>query len=452
VHPSALPPALLATVLGAALLGSAGCASDPPADRPAAPAAVGADGPGRLPETPDAGPPAPDGRDAAAAPDREASVDATPAEAGGAPPPDAALDAAGSARPCGPPPSVDQPIARLSETGCVDPDQPLRPAPGLIYYEVSSPLWSDAAGKQRWAFIPPGGKVRIKDCRRQPAACQDPELGTGGTAWDEGHFELPAGSVLIKHFAIGPRRIETRLITRLADGWGTYSYRWNDEQSEATVVGLDEGTVSAEFPSPALNPGNDPAITRAPAGRQIWTYPGRGDCLRCHTDEAGFQLGLDLNQLDAMITYPDGTRMNQIDHWQGRGLFESPPARPLPPALPSPTSDRGSLEQRARSYLHANCAGCHRPGGKFPLMDLRWTTPFARTQTCNAAPEKGDLGVAGARRIVPGQPARSLVSLRMRTLAERFRMPQLGTAVVDVQGADVVDAWIAGLPPTCPAP
>jgi mono/diheme cytochrome c family protein len=440
-------------VLAAVLLGSAACAADLPA---------GTEAPGRPAGLPD-GDAGSDSADSGAASPPVSAIDATGdashdgldgglAEAGASGLADAAPDAARPARMCGPPPSVDQPIVRLSETGCVDPDRPLRPAPGLIYYEVSSPLWSDGAGKERWAFIPPGQKIRIKDCRRQPAACQDPELGTGGTAWDPGHFELPVGSVLVKHFSIGARRIETRLITRLADAWGTYSYRWNDDQSDAVVIGPDEGAVSAEFPNPTLNPANDPAVTRAPAGRQVWTYPGRGDCLRCHTDEAGFQLGLDLLQLDAVITYPDGTARNQIDHWQQQGLFEAPPARPLPPALPPPAGAGGSLEQRARSYLHANCAGCHRPGGKFPLMDLRWTTPLARTQTCDVAPDKGDLGVPGARRLVPGAPDRSLLSLRMRTLAERFRMPQLGTAVVDLQGAQVVDAWIASLPPVCPPP
>jgi hypothetical protein len=61
------------------------------------------------------------------------------------------------------------------------------------------------------------------------------------------------------------------------------------------------------------------------------------------------------------------------------------------------------------------------------------------------------MGVTGARRIVPGQPSRSLVSLRMHTLEDKFRMPQIASTVVDVQGARVIDDWIASLPPTCPS-
>jgi uncharacterized repeat protein (TIGR03806 family) len=405
--------------------------------------------------------PATPARDASPAP----AVDAPPLIADAAPPPpdaapsfDAARpdsarpapDAAPAVRACRPFANVDQPIQKLSETGCINPRQPLQPGAGALFYDVASPLWSDAASKERWVFLPPGAKVKLKDCRREPSACLDPELRTGGTYWDEGHFEFPEGTVLMKTFSIDERRVETRLITRHADGWGAYSYQWNDQQTDAVVIALEDGAVAKEVPSRAVNPTNDPKITRAPAGKQLWTFPSRTDCIKCHIDEAGFQLGLDLMQLNTVLVYPDGTRMNQLDVWQARGLFETPPARPYPPALPLPSGLVGSLEQRARSYLHANCAICHRPGSNFPSVDLRWTTPFAGTHTCNAEPLKGTAGVAGAKLVVPGQPGQSLLSLRMHTLEERFRMPQIASAVVDVQGAKLVDDWIASLPPTCP--
>lgn len=377
-----------------------------------------------------------------------------PPDAGGNAPPDAGAhvhhaDGPATAQTCVPPP-IDQPIRKLSETGCVDRQRPLAPGAGAIFYDVASPLWSDGSTKERWIFLPPGKRVRIKSCTRDPRSCQDPELGTGGTWWDEGHFEVPEGTVLVKHFSIAARRIETRLITRTATGWGAYSYRWNEAQTDAEVIGLDEGAVAREVANPALNPANDPTITRAPAGKQVWTYPSRTDCTKCHIDEAGFQLGLELVQLNRDVTYPDGVTMNQLDHWQALGLLENPPAKPYPAPLPLPTGNQGTLEQRARSYLHANCAICHRPGSNFPLMDLRWTTTYFATQTCNAEPRKGNMGVAGARRIVPRQPTLSLVSLRMHTLEDKFRMPQIASAVVDVQGARLIDDWIASLPATCP--
>ena len=33
-----------------------------------------------------------------------------------------------------------------------------------------------------------------------------------------------------------------------------------------------------------------------------------------------------------------------------------------------------TIEQRARSYMHANCAYCHRPDGAFNYMDFRLDT------------------------------------------------------------------------------
>jgi uncharacterized repeat protein (TIGR03806 family) len=297
----------------------------------------------------------------------------------------------------------------------VDPADPLKPGPGLVFYDVASPLWSDGADKDRWVFIPAGKTVDIQ---------------TAGGPGDAGHLHFPEGTVLVKNFSIGGQRIETRLITRGATGWGTYSYRWSDDQTEAVVIGADEGSVAR--------------AVSGPAGRQIWTYPGRSDCTKCHTDEAGFQLGLTLAQLNHSVVHPDGTTRNQIDHWQAQGLFAQAPARPYPPALPAPTGT-ATLAARARSYLHANCANCHRPGSQNAPMDLRWTTALANTEACDVLPSKGDLGVAGARRIVPGQPGRSLVSLRMHTLSERFRMPQIGTGVVDAAGAKLVDDWIASL-------
>ena len=354
---------------------------------------------------PRATPPA--SEDAAVALPPDAAADRGAPDAAAAAAPDRAPDVA-PARPCRPPPDPEQPFPKLSQTGCVNPARPLEPGPGALLYQVASPLWSDGADKERWAFLPAGATIGIDR---------------------DGHFQLPDGAVLMKAFSIGGRRVETRLITRSEGAWGVYSYQWADDQSDATVLTLDDGAVAREI------------------GQQIWTLPSRTDCRRCHVDEAGFQLGLDLVQLDMVIRYPDGSTANQLDRWQQLGLFETRP--PRPPPLPLPTGASGSLEERARSYLHANCSLCHRPESNFPLLDLRWTTALAGSGACGTEPTKGNLGVAGAKVIVPGQPSRSVLSLRMHTLEARFRMPPIGSAVVDEEGAKVVDDWIASLPP-CP--
>jgi hypothetical protein len=176
--------------------------------------------------------------------------------------------------------------------------------------------------------------------------------------------------------------------------------------------------------------------------------------MRCHTAAAGRSLGPEIGQLNADFTYPSTNRLsNQLRTLEHIGMFDKP--LPAPPeqllAIPNPLGMKGTLEDRARAYLHANCSFCHRPmGNGGGNMDFRFTTPFGNAQACNGAPQAGDLGIAGAMVIVPGDPAKSLVVQRMqRTNADR--MPPLGTSVVDTAGAAVVQSWVQGLG-TCPGP
>ncbi len=286
----------------------------------------------------------------------------------------------------------------LSQTGCVDPEDARRPLPGVIPYDVASPLWSDGAAKQRHLAIPDGTQIDLRE---------------------DGDFDLPNGTVLMKTFLLGERPVETRLFIRHQDGeWGGYSYEWNDEGTDA-----------------ALLPG---AKTKAVAG-QTWQFPSRGQCMTCHTEAAGRSLGLELSQLaPVQVTYPSGRTAPQLETLAHIGLFSSEvPAGAALPALPFPAD--------ARAYLHANCAGCHRPGGTTQAeMDLRFSTPLAETGTCDVAPRQGALGLAEARLVAPGAPERSLLPVRMRTL-DAHRMPPLGTSVVDAEGVALVEGWIAGL-------
>src|SRR5262245_56142558 len=50
---------------------------------------------------------------------------------------------------CTPPTDMYNPIAKLSDTGCMDPNTPTKVASFAIPYEVNSPLWSDSADKTR---------------------------------------------------------------------------------------------------------------------------------------------------------------------------------------------------------------------------------------------------------------------------------------------------------------
>lgn len=77
-------------------------------------------------------------------------------------------------------------------------------------------------------------------------------------------------------------------------------------------------------------------------------------------------------------------------------------------------------------------------------MDWRYATTLAGTGACNALPANGDLGLANARLVAPGDAARSVVPARMNR-RDALGMPPLGSNLVDGAGVALVNAWIDSL-------
>lgn len=292
---------------------------------------------------------------------------------------------------------------RLSQTGCFDPDDPTRPAGGLVPYRPSATLWSDGTSKERFAALP-DGEVATFD--------------------EDGDLEFPVGTVLTKTFLRGALRVETRLFVRHDDGrWAGYSYAWNPEQTDATLV---EQQAVVDFVQPP------------------WRIPSRAQCLQCHTEAAGFSLGLEAAQLTGPLTYSStGRTAEQLSTWLAVDLA-APPAPPVP-ALPAYEDASIPVEHRARAYLHVNCANCHQPEGPGRGdLDLRFATPLAEMGVCDVEPRHGDLGLDEARVVAPGAPERSVLLSRMDR-RDVFGMPPLATEEVDAEGLTLVQGWIEGL-------
>jgi hypothetical protein len=326
---------------------------------------------------------------------------------------------------CTVPVAADDEPMLLSQTGCVDPTDPTTAAATLVPYDVNSPLWSDGASKERYISMPPGTTIHVKDCTVEPATCQS--VDDGGTGEDEGHWDLPVGAVVMKVFLVGGARIETRLLMHVSDTtWRGYSFEWNDAGTDATL----------------LSDQKDKTV-----GDQSWHYPSPSECLSCHTDGAGRSLGPTTAQLNRDYTYPDGTTMNEVDKFEALGLFDRSPTRIA--GYPSPSGD-APVDQRARSYLQANCSLCHRPGGTVMDVDLRFTTSFADTSLCNQSISsmQDDLTLPPLR-LVPGDPADSNISFRMHSTTEGYRMPKLASSVVDPTGTALIDQWITSIT-SCP--
>ena len=289
----------------------------------------------------------------------------------------------------------------LLATKCWDLAAPSGLPAGAIAYDVTTPLWSDGAAKERFVVVPRGAKI---------------------TARADGDLVFPVGTVAVKTFAVDGKRVETRLFVQHdIEDWTGYSYAWNEAGTDAELV---QGNRVAQL-----------------AGGKSWYFPSSADCTACHTPAAGYTLGLEAKQLagrgDALARLEESLAA-PIDH---AALGALVPVDAPPPA---------TAEARARSYLHSNCSSCHREGsatGTVVDLDLRSDTPLAKTGLCRE-PQAGALGITDARIVAPMDPARSVLLARMRSLDER-RMPKLASRVVDEAGVATVEAWIKTLA-TCP--
>jgi uncharacterized repeat protein (TIGR03806 family) len=315
----------------------------------------------------------------------------------------------------------------LSQTGIFASLQELAPNPGIIPYDVISPLWSDGAEKRRWLVPVPGGTIQFSAT---------------------GEWAFPAGTVFVKHFELPiddtnphiAKRLETRLL--VVDGTGNgfgLTYKWRPDNSDADLLAnnLSE-TLSIKTPS---------------GGRtQTWYYPSRADCLTCHTTSAKFVLGVKTRQLNRDYIYPNtGITDNQLRTWNYLGLL-SPGLRedgiPHYPHLAALDDARANVEERARSYIDANCAHCHRPGNTLrATFDARYDTPLSDQVLVNAATVSDSLSVVDPRVIAPRDPLRSMLLLRMKR-SDNYRMPPLAMSVHDESALGLLQQWIESLPPT----
>ncbi|MCR9294505.1 MAG: PQQ-dependent sugar dehydrogenase [bacterium] len=312
---------------------------------------------------------------------------------------------------------------KLSQTGLFAALVDEAAMPGLISYEVNSPLWSDGAVKRRWMAIPDAQTIDYKP---------------------QGAWEFPEGSVLVKSFAFPSRtdgrlrRVETRLMAKQEGEWFGYSYRWNPEQTDAYLVdaeGMDETLADLAYAS------NAASVVK-------WRYPSRSECMVCHSRAANFVLGLSSEQMHRWHTYTESGKavrapqIESLDHIQlfGNGNIQTPQQ-----PLVDPMDASQPLEKRVRSYLHANCSSCHVvSGGGNSKIVLSYFNELDEMQLLNENPLHGTLGLPDAKIIRPGKPESSVLLSRMSTRGAG-QMPPLATQCVDAQAIDLLSEWIVSM-------
>ena len=303
----------------------------------------------------------------------------------------------------------------LSKTGAFADTRRLVPSAGLMPYELVQSFWSDGASKQRWVAIP-AAKIRFSPT---------------------GEWRFPPGTVFVKTFELPldlshpevKRRLETRLLVLDANG-GVYGvvYKWRRDNSDADLL-------STSLTEPI------------PSRQQSWYYPSRQDCLECHNAPAGGVLGVKTRQMNRPLTYPTGITDNELRTWDHLGLFE--PAFNESdltrfPTLAAMDDLSRSLEDRARSYLDANCAQCHRPGGTVAFFDARFDTPLPQQQLVDGS-VLIDQGIDRPRVISPHDIWRSIAYMRVNTNGD-VRMPPIARETIDQGGVALLGDWIQSLP------
>ena len=317
--------------------------------------------------------------------------------------------------------------SRLSDTGLYERGS-LKVDARNRAYSPQYPLWSDGAHKQRWIFVPPGAQVDATDV----------------DAW-----VFPVGTKFWKEFTFNGRRIETRFLWRARDrGWVFASYRWNDDQSDATLAPVDGEAGVAE-----LAPGRRHSI------------PSVEDCHACHDSASAEVLGFNALQLstdrdpNAIHGEPLAPGMATLQTLLDEGVLKASRTDLL--AHP-PRIEAGTPRTRAvLGYLSTNCGVCHNgrtslaelgmllkqpshPPSRSALRRAGGSVPNPALETTIGQP--GTWRIPGKEptsvRLAPGSTELSALLYRMKSRRPSSQMPPLGSVLPDQEAIDVVTKWI----------
>jgi putative heme-binding domain-containing protein len=249
------------------------------------------------------------------------------------------------------------------------------------------------------------------------------------------------------------RRIETQVLHFDGRDWRGYTYEWNDDQTDAVLV-EGEGKARTVTKIDAEAPGSK--------RQQTWRFASRTECLRCHNPWSENGLSFNIPQLNREHNFR-GVTDNQIRTFRHIGLIEelrggdqpvgtSPGQQQSksPEQLPryvDPFDPKADINERGRTYLHVNCAHCHRNGGGgSAYVHLPYDVALHETRSLGVRPSQGTFGIHDAKIVAPGDPFRSVLYFRMAKLGPGH-MPHIGTSVIDERGLELIHDWIRQLPP-----
>lgn len=317
----------------------------------------------------------------------------------------------------------------------------------VIPFEVNTPLWTDGAFKQRYIAIPSGTAVIYDD--------------TAHT------YAYPDRAMVIKNFSVDtiPGNVASRILfetrfsgVRIVAGkekWYLWTYRWRLDQTDADLVANEGESATVRVYNNGT--GNPPFLKK-------WHFPSKVQCAACHrVQSTGGRTVLAFFTAQLNKPLAANPSVNQLDRLFQLGVLKmktgDKPDFSKSPKWASMTDETATLEHRSRSYLAANCSGCHSQTGinngavlnvtiDYDFHDMKVRTDLVTKKLISPFP------LENPGLIVPGSPERSVVIYRQKMrnqkdqdfTLERMAMPPLGSYEPDTTAIKVMSQWVAAMP------
>ena len=266
----------------------------------------------------------------------------------------------------------------------------------VFQYDLNTTLFSDYSHKQRLIALPENTSMMYNG---------------------DGLPIFPDNTVIAKTFyynvderdlSLGKRIIETRVLIKINGEWQTGNYKWNTEQTEATLD-LNGSTVPVAWID---NDGETNSIS--------YKIPSNTDCFTCHHSYDNITpIGPKLRNLNFTI---NGS--NQLDDFINNQNLTGLSSSSEVSVIANWKDTSASLEDRARSYFDINCAHCHVPGGHCELestLNLAYETSL---EDSNIAARKFS------------------ISFRISDYNEGVSMPLIGTTMIHSEGVDLLQEYL----------
>ena len=268
----------------------------------------------------------------------------------------------------------------------------LIPSSKTFMYELNTPLFTDYSHKHRLIALPEG---------------------TTMTYVDDLLPEFPDNTVISKTFYYnnneqdeteGKTIIETRVLIKKNGLWQSGNYKWNANQTNATL----DNTTSTTAISYTDASGNTQNVN--------YVIPSSQDCITCHSNNnTMLPIGPKLRNLK---------RDNQLQALINGNYISNLTDAALVTALPNWDDNTFSLEKRARAYFDVNCAHCHSTGGSCEnesFLRLRYETPFNDTNIYES---------------------NTAINYRMAFYQNGLSMPLIGTTMAHPEGYALISAYL----------